>query len=407
MYHNLAYKAYQVGLAMLPRLPTTSEMGARKANVPVSNLPILEGMMLSVQQAWPVILVGPSGSGKSSLIEHLAAICGNSLVTFPLNSDIDAMDLVGGFEQVDPSRNLIVFFRQLRGFAADLLLQSLVNSEPFDTQSSLTRQLLRLVWHRLTFSTIGTELENIVNTLEEATALGISQASELLNEALLFSSKNYKIEQAQFEWVDGLLVRALQHGDWLVLDNANLCNSSVLDRLNSLLEPDGYLSINEHPTENGEARILKPHPNFRIFLTMDPRNGELSRAMRNRAVELFVPPPNVGKQSEPASSFSLEAAMYRFRNFRTQSKISNSPAMAVADVTGDHLSFSDVPLVEQFLTQIRAGLLSTEISMSTSIERSLSLISSIPDAWTVKAQQTMTSLAPFGNEQVCKITFGP
>src|SRR5262249_17077991 len=159
-----AHEAYQVGLAMLPRLPTTSEMRVRKANVPISHLPILEGMMLCVQQAWPVILVGQPGSGKSSLIEYLAAICGNSLVTFPLNSDIDAMDLVGGFEQVDPSRNLIVFFRQLRRFAADLL-QSLVNSESFDAQSSLARQLLRLVWHRLTSATIGTELENIINTL--------------------------------------------------------------------------------------------------------------------------------------------------------------------------------------------------------------------------------------------------
>ena len=29
-------------------------------------------------------------------------------------------------------------------------------------------------------------------------------------------------------------------------------------------------------------------PNFRVFLTMDPRNGELSPAMRNRCVEIFV-----------------------------------------------------------------------------------------------------------------------
>jgi midasin len=402
MYHNLAYEVYQVGLAILPRMPTTTQMQTRKANIPVSHLPILEGMMLCVQQTWPVILVGPPGSGKSCLIEHLAAICGNSLTTFPLNSDIDAMDLVGGFEQVDPSRDLVIFFRQLRRFASDFVLQSLVNTEPFDTQSSIVRKLLRLVWHRSTSITGGIELENIIKSLEEATVLGIPQASELLNDALLFSSKKYQIEQARFEWVDSLLVQALQHGDWLILDNANLCNSSVLDRLNSLLEPDGYLSINEHPTENGEARILKPHPNFRIFLTMDPRSGELSRAMRNRAIELFVPPSNVEKQSESDASFSLESAMYRFRNFQAQFKISDRLSTAIADVTADHLSFSDVPLVEQFLTQIKAGLLSADILASTSVcERSLSLISSIPGAWTTKAQQMMASLTQFGNEQVC------
>ena len=27
----------------------------------------------------------------------------------------------------------------------------------------------------------------------------------------------------KFEWVDGLLVQALQHGDWLLIDNVNFC----------------------------------------------------------------------------------------------------------------------------------------------------------------------------------------
>ena len=49
----------------------------------------------------------------------------------------------------------------------------------------------------------------------------------------------------RFEWLDGALVRALEHGHWVLLDQANLANASVLDRLNPLLEPDGVLMINE------------------------------------------------------------------------------------------------------------------------------------------------------------------
>ena len=63
---------------------------------------------------------------------------------------------------------------------------------------------------------------------------------------ILLQSSNAQIEGARFQWVDGVLIRALEQGKWLVLDNANLCSSAVLDRLNSLLEPNGYLSINEH-----------------------------------------------------------------------------------------------------------------------------------------------------------------
>ena len=92
----------------------------------------------------------------------------------------------------------------------------------------------------------------------------------------------------KFQWYDGILVDALTHGSWIIFDNANLCNPSVLDRLNSLLEPEGSLILHEFTNARGEPRQIKPHPKFRLFLIMDPRHGELSRAMRNRAVEIAV-----------------------------------------------------------------------------------------------------------------------
>ena len=48
-----------------------------------------------------------------------------------------------------------------------------------------------------------------------------------------------------FEWVDGVVVTALKTGAWLLIDNVNLCSPSVLDRLNSLLEPNGSLLVTE------------------------------------------------------------------------------------------------------------------------------------------------------------------
>lgn len=42
-----------------------------------------------------------------------------------------------------------------------------------------------------------------------------------------------------FSQVDGVLARAIVHGGWVLMDNANLCNPTVLDRLNPLLEPNG------------------------------------------------------------------------------------------------------------------------------------------------------------------------
>ena len=77
----------------------------------------------------------------------------------------------------------------------------------------------------------------------------------------------------------------LFRSQWLLLENANSANASVLDRLNSLCEVGGTLSLDE----KGEGSdIVYPHPAFRIFMTVDPHSGELSRAMRNRGVEIYL-----------------------------------------------------------------------------------------------------------------------
>ena len=90
-----------------------------------------------------------------------------------------------------------------------------------------------------------------------------------------------------FEWIDGSLIEAIVRGHWVVFDNVNFCNASVLDRLNSLLENNGFLLINECGLVDGKERIIYPHNNFRIFFVMNPSFGEISRAMRNRCVELY------------------------------------------------------------------------------------------------------------------------
>lgn len=35
----------------------------------------------------------------------------------------------------------------------------------------------------------------------------------------------------QFEWVDGGLLKAVERGDWVVLENANFCNPTVCEAL--------------------------------------------------------------------------------------------------------------------------------------------------------------------------------
>jgi midasin len=294
--------------------------------------------MVSVKQNWPVILVGPPGSGKTSIINQLASFVGADPVTFAMNADIDAMDLVGGYEQVDPSRKT----SSLKGILEDYVRRQLLSA---DKSFPKLLELLELLE-----TGVDAFLNRVVELLQEISDIGENGPgfSDILNEFPRLQHVPQQVEGARFQWVDGVLIQALLHGKWLVLDNANLCSSAVLDRLNSLLEPNGYLSINEHSTADGEARIVKPHPNFRIFLTMDPRYGELSRAMRNRAVEICLLPDD-DKKEEAAHglslpSYPLESQMYRFRHFR----LDGENLEGTLQIRSEHLSSMDQDFVPAF-----------------------------------------------------------
>nr|CAH7759817.1 unnamed protein product [Callosobruchus chinensis] len=136
------------------------------------------------------------------------------------------------------------------------------------------------------------KLKVILETLK--TISGNSSILEDLNMKLCKVIESVEREKSlnaggKFEWVDSVLIKCLRNGDWLLIDNVNLCSAAVLDRLNALLEPKGVLTVSERGVgPDGKVVEIKPHKDFRLFLTMDPKNGEISRAMRNRGVEIHL-----------------------------------------------------------------------------------------------------------------------
>lgn len=338
LFHNLGTQTLQVGLGLLSRDTTVARPDAILP-LRYPQLEPMEALLISVKQNWPVIIVGSPGSGKTSLVNQLASFVGAHLVTFSMNADVDAMDLVGGYEQVDPTREMHRYLEKLEDFVRRSIaslkqpLQVFVN-------------LLELI-HTSSINSVGPHLHPVAQNDSEAASL--LQEFEDLKETF-----SQQIDGARFQWVDGILIRALEQGKWLVLDNANLCSSAVLDRLNSLLEPNGYLSINEHSTADGEARIVRPHSNFRIFMTVDPRFGELSRAMRNRAVEIcLLEQEQVATLNfSQALGYPLDSAMYRFRQFQDHAEHSDM----TLEQRLENLGHTDSDLLASFIKQAYQGL---------------------------------------------------
>ncbi|KAF5382460.1 hypothetical protein D9615_002742 [Tricholomella constricta] len=241
-------------------------------------LSTLESLGHCVSQAWLAILTGLRNSGKTEVVRVLAHFTGNTLQEISVNSATDTMDILGSFEQVD-----------LRGRAVALV----------DSVVSILEDHLR--------STTGSKFQhNQVDTLRKArqAATPLEPLLQMASESLthlhqtsptaleLLGKINSLLATSdaigRFEWVDGPLVQAMKYGHWLLMDGANLCNPSVLDRLNSLCEHNGVLTLSERGYVGGRVEVLKPHPNFRLFMTVDPQYGELSRAMRNRGIEISL-----------------------------------------------------------------------------------------------------------------------
>lgn len=61
---------------------------------------------MAVEHAEPVLLVGETGTGKTSTIQHLALMAGRRLRVLNLSQQSDSVDLLGGFKPVD-SRALV------------------------------------------------------------------------------------------------------------------------------------------------------------------------------------------------------------------------------------------------------------------------------------------------------------
>ena len=63
-------------------------------------------------------------------------------------------------------------------------------------------------------------------------------------------------------WVDGVLPTAMREGLWLVVDEIDFAEPSILAVLTAVLEPHGRLLLKEKGNE-----LVPPHPSFRLFAT--------------------------------------------------------------------------------------------------------------------------------------------
>ena len=111
-------------------------------------------------------------------------------------------------------------------------------------------------------------------------------------------------------WENGCVTKAFLEGQWVLLDNLNAAESSVLERLNPILEQNPMLIL----TENVDDEKLAMHKNYQLVATMTSPDtrcqssqtsaNELSPALYNRFGIVHM--PDVSFDAEDKSSELLK-----------------------------------------------------------------------------------------------------
>ncbi|XP_065315247.1 midasin-like [Gordionus sp. m RMFG-2023] len=274
-----------------------------------SQMKNLELLARVLQMNWMPILIGNTGSGKTSLVRILASLSGNKLSHFYMHPNTDTTDLIGNYEQND---SLSVIGKLINLY--ELLLRKMANHYILTEEDCQRKIVLDLLQNLSQYSlnlfspansanaslpSIFIEIMDYFQDLPLNSPIVtqlkykdyIKEAERLLrslNNILTLNPTNNESGQT-FNWIDSLLVQALKDGSWILIENANLCSPAILDRLMPLLEPNGYLEIPERGFVDGShVYIVKPHSDCRIIMTMNLSNGEISRAMNNRGVEIYL-----------------------------------------------------------------------------------------------------------------------
>lgn len=102
----------------------------------------------------------------------------------------------------------------------------------------------------------------------------------------------------------------MREGSFILVDEVSLAEDSVLERLNSVLEPERFLALAEKGGETLE--VLTAAPGWQLFATMNPGGDfgkrELSPALRNRFTEIWISAPHDPEEIRALVSPRLGAA---------------------------------------------------------------------------------------------------
>lgn len=277
-------------------------------------LRLLEQVGAAVRLSEPVLLVGETGTGKTTVVQQMADMLGYNLTVMNLSQQTESGDLLGGYKPVDV-RTLAVPLKE-------------VFEEIFEKTFSLKRnkrflEVLGKCWSKQQWNRVITLWGEAVKMAEQFLAAPIPNTEEQDDQpkkkrkldtmdkpalqarwtrfaadlATLERQSSQVSKSFAFSFVEGSLVKAARNGDWVLLDEINLAAPDTLESIADLLKDGRDGDVRSILlSEKGDVEKVNAHPDFRIFACMNPATDvgkrDLPSGLRSRFTELYVVSPD-------------------------------------------------------------------------------------------------------------------
>ena len=263
---------------------------------------LVEQLAVAVQHREPLLLVGETGTGKTTIVQHLADMLHHRLVVVNVSQQTESSDLLGGFKPVDPRTVAVQIkdsfeglfertFSVRRNQAFLARIGKNYNAQKWPELVKLLKEAISKAELRFQASSdedgVAKKKRRVEGDLKEMWSKFSDQLHSF--EMQLSSGKG---KSHAFSFVEGSLIKALKRGDWLLLDEINLAAADTLESISGLIREGGSITL----PEKGDLEAIKPHPDFRIFACMNPATDvgkrDLSPALRGQLTEIYVGSPD-------------------------------------------------------------------------------------------------------------------
>lgn len=271
-------------------------------------LRLLEQIGVAVRSFEPILLVGETGTGKTTVVQQLANMLGYTLTVINLSQQTESSDLLGGYKPMD-MRTLTVplkdsfeglfekTFSMRRNASFIEMLNKYFSKQQWERVLALWKQAIKKANDFLTTilpqDNEPKKKKRRVETLDRRVLQAQwTQFAHDLN--ILEAQASHLSKSFAFSFIEGSLVKAARTGDWVLLDEINLAAPDTLESITDLLKQGGQGSI--LLSEKGVMDRIVAHPNFRIFGCMNPATDigkrDLPPGLRSRFTELYVASPD-------------------------------------------------------------------------------------------------------------------